>query len=198
GTEFLSKTLGLSLPALTECSLKFGWGANWSWDALRIAHMPHLRQLDIHWVTQKPPASNRTIPLMSQLLDLRIFATHPGVFESAAPHLAAATPNVEQVSLTQLNLRPDVHDYDVPWFPLLSDPNQDPLKIVWPRLVALRLCGARVATRPPDDLKRIALGRPAFKLLSVDRTCWGRMIEAGQDVDALRGCFDVVVTDDAA
>ncbi|KIO26655.1 hypothetical protein M407DRAFT_243646 [Tulasnella calospora MUT 4182] len=52
-----------------------------------------------------------------------------------------------------------------------------------------------MAIRECDDLRRIALGRPAFKHLSVDSTCLQRSKQVGQDLDVLREYFDVVVTD---
>ncbi|KAG8914408.1 hypothetical protein FRC01_004093 [Tulasnella sp. 417] len=189
GTEFLAENLGLSLPTLTEYIVTFSPIGPWSWNALQIAHMPHLRRLDIHWETFIPLYPNKAIPFMPQLHSLHIFASDPQGFKDVAPPLIAATPGLEKLSLIQTYST--LSDYDEEWMYPLLVPTQDPLTTAWPQLVMLRLCGMCIPQW--DDLGKISTGRPAFKWLSVDSVCWENSTDVGQDSRAFGGNFDFVV-----
>ncbi|KAG8914407.1 hypothetical protein FRC01_004092 [Tulasnella sp. 417] len=191
GTEFLAENLGLSLPILSEYTVTFGVIGPWSWNALRVSHIPHLRRLDIHWETFKDPDPDSTIPFMPQLLSLSIFATFPYGFKDVAPPLVAATPGLEKVSLIQTYATSS--EYDEEWMYPLLVPTQDLLTTSWPQLVVLRICGMCIS--PWNDLKKIATGRPAFKRLSIDSTCWEKSKDVEQDSSAFVGSFDFVVED---
>ncbi|KIO26654.1 hypothetical protein M407DRAFT_7720 [Tulasnella calospora MUT 4182] len=190
GVEFIAENLDLSLPTLTEYTVKFGVPGPWGWNAFRIAHMPHLRRLDVHWATFQYSNPDNTVPFMPQLTSLNIFAQNSYGFKDAAPPLAAATPNVKEVSLVQLYL--GLSPYETEWLPPLLHPSQNLLTVAWPRLEILQLHG--MAIRVLDDLRGIPLVRPAFQRLCVDPTCWNKSMAVGQDLHALREYFDVVVT----
>ncbi|KAG8920624.1 hypothetical protein FRC00_009742 [Tulasnella sp. 408] len=190
GTEFSAETLGLSLPSLTEYTVEFN-ALPWGWNALRIAHMPQLRRLDIYLKIFRYSDPNNTVPFMPQLLSLNIFAHYPNGFASSARPLVAATPNLEEVSLTQTHAATSQHEAE--WLTPMLSPSQDSLVVVWPRLVTLRLQGMAI---PRDqDLRTIPLGRPAFKQLFLDSTCLERCKAVGHNLNALPEYFEVVVTD---
>ncbi|KIO26653.1 hypothetical protein M407DRAFT_24096, partial [Tulasnella calospora MUT 4182] len=192
GTEFSAETLGLSLPTLAEYTVALGPSHCWGWNFLNIAHMPHLRRLDIYLRGFKYSEPNNTLLFLPQLHTLNISAQYPRGFIAAVPPLLAATPNLEEVSLTQTSRGPP--GYDAEWLLPLLYANQDPLTVAWPRLVVLRLRGMAIPGKV--DLRRIPLGRPAFRRLSVDSTCWERSKGVGKDLNALREYFDVGVTED--
>lgn len=186
GTQVSPDTLDLSFTALTEYTVKFESGA-WDWSVLHIGHMPALRHLTIYWSFFQDVALTSTIPFMPQLITLQVSLDHGRRFKQLAPELQSAMPNVQALWLDQTF--PSISGNDSIWLSPLKSEDQDNAVVAWPKLAVLRLC--RLIIPRWEELKSVALGRPAFKMLSIDSACWRESKGGQQDLDVLERHFGV-------